>query len=921
MKRFHAFLALFCLSSSSGYALDPGVQKLFGRWASVPASYQLGYHDHASPLRGGSEMAVSQKWLLVGAPESSEGGISSLGAVQVFNAVTGAWVRKLLPPAPQVLKTCFGQSCAIVGDLALIGAPDSSDATPGAVHVYNLVTGLLVRTLKPSLVVASNGDRFGCSVAVAGNRAVIGSCNDDASKGSAYIFDYTTGVNGIQKGKIMDSAGVANDRFGIAVAAEGNVCVVGSPKMDGKGGYLCFDLTTGETLDRRSPVSAVANDSAGHSIALSGGVVVMGAPQMTGTKQGKVFTRNLIGGSERTFTASDGAAGDSLGLSVAVESGLILAGAPENVDGGKAYFFDLNASGSTELRRFSANDALVDAIGGSVAVMGSSVFIAAGEDDTQSNQAGAVLLYKPIFRPMPLAKVTAKGDSAPGAADIYFNLMGDACLNAQSKIAFTSTLTGAGSNASKDVGVWNNLSNPNWLTLIAKSRDQYLSVTLANVKQPLLNNDAYGSFQASLSGAGVTSLNNQAIFLDDGAFITQVFRTGDIVPQFQAVLPTLAGAKPLSFQKVVQSRNGTTNILAGVCSLLQGFNETDATTDSGLFFRDQASAVVKTVREGATVGGKLHGQFMGRISQYDALAVYPVAVVEPPAMNQALLSKSFDAAPVLVSQKGGVIFGADSGVISGVTYSSYIGEGCDDGNVILFRSTIAGAGVTSANNEGLWRYYNSGTKQILRKGIDLGVPTGGYNPPAGLTGVKIAKFIAFWPTFGQHLVLVQLTGAGVSAANDQALLLFQTSGATDQLIVLMREGDHAPGCGSAKIGVINRVEVEPYYGTYLVHTTLTGAAVGTDLALFRGASHAPVSPVTDTLRRPFLILRKGQQFENQPSKVKSFSLPTTHLTAAGAGTTGLGSAVQETNTSTEFKDIALTIEFDNKVRQLMKGSP
>lgn len=922
MKRLHALLVLLSLTSSSGYAVDPSVQKLFGRWAASPLDYRLGFHETPGQLLGSAEMAVSQKWLVVGAPESSEGGLAALGAVQVYNAVTGAWVRKILPPAPQVFKTSFGQSCAIVGDLALIGAPDFSNVTSGAVHVYHLGTGALVRTLRPSSLDAP-GDRFGCSVAVAGKRAVIGSCRDDGTKGSAYIFDYTTGTNGTQIAKIFDTLGIAGDLFGIAVAAEGNVCVVGSPKMDSKGGYLCFDLTTGALLDRRSPAGAIANDSAGYTIAMSGGVIVMGAPQVTGAMQGKVFTRNLISSTERTLTASDGVAGAGLGLAVAVEGGLIVAGAPYRPSGGKAYIFDLNSASNTEMRSLSPQDPNVGALGGSLAVLGSTLYVAAGDDKTQAYQAGSVLMYRPVIRPLPLVKVTATGDSAPGAADIFFKTVGDASLNGQSEIAFSSTLSGAGSNASKDVGVCNNLLNPSWLDLVLKSRDTDGALTLTSVVKPLLNNNAYSFLQATLSGPGVTAANNRAIYADIGSYSEKLYRTGDAIAEFPAVLPVLAGAKLLSFQQVVQSRlnSPSPNTLAAACTLQVGYNATNAATDSGILIRNIVDGTNEAEREGDTRGGKTYGQFMGRISHYHSMLVYPTAVIASAATNQVLFSKNLGNNPVVVKEKGGLISGTNSGIIVDVMHSSFIGEGCDDGDNILYRSTIIGTGVTSANNEGLWRTQGGNTRQIFRKGTDLGIATPGYIPPTGLSGVKIAKFIAFWQTFNQQLALVQLSGTGVSAANDQALLLFQTAGADNQLIVLMREGDHAPGCGGASIGVINRVAVEPYYGSYLIHTTLVGAAVGTDLALFRGASHVSVSVTTDTLRRPFLILRKGQLFETQPIKVKSFSLPTTHLTAAGAGTTGLGSAMQETSAVSEFRDIALTIEFDNGVRQLMKGRP
>jgi hypothetical protein len=313
------------------------------------------------------------------------------------------------------------------------------------------------------------------------------------------------------------------------------------------------------------------------------------------------------------------------------------------------------------------------------------------------------------------------------------------------------------------------------------------------------------------------------------------------------------------------------------------------------------------------------------VAQYDALTVFATAVAggAPKTQDQAIFSRTFGGATATVSQKGvSPVHNAESTPITGATFASYIGESADATNV-LFRATIAGTPASAfpaAENEGLWLYNGNGTigRQILRKGVNLGAITANFIPPQGLAGVRIAKFISFWQTNGQQLALVQLAGTGVTAANDQALLLLQSNPA-NQLAVLIREGQIAPNCGNATIGVINRVEVEPHRGTYLVLSTLVGAAKGTDLALFQGASSLPVTATTDTLRRPYLVLRKGQLFNNQPSKVKSFSLPANNLTAGGAGATGLGKAIQEGTDPTAINDSVIVVEFDNGVRQIMKG--
>jgi hypothetical protein len=76
-----------------------------------------------------------------------------------------------------------------------------------------------------------------------------------------------------------------------------------------------------------------------------------------------------------------------------------------------------------------------------------------------------------------------------------------------------------------------------------------------------------------------------------------------------------------------------------------------------------------------------------------------------------------------------------------------------------------------------------------------------------------------------------------------------------------------------------------------VIATLTGAAKGTELALFTdNASHGNRFAQTP-LRRPFLRLRKGQLDDNQPGKIRSIGLPTSNITPSGAGGTGRGRSI------------------------------
>ena len=173
-------------------------------------------------------------------------------------------------------------------------------------------------------------------------------------------------------------------------------------------------------------------------------------------------------------------------------------------------------------------------------------------------------------------------------------------------------------------------------------------------------------------------------------------------------------------------------------------------------------------------------------------------------------------------------------------------------------------------------------------------------------GAGVSPLVTAW---GQ--ALVQLSGTGVSAVNDQALVLFQSN---YDYNVLMREGDAAPGCGNARIGVISRVEASTWFRGAAIVVSLTGATTTTDQALYSAILYAGNPTTQAILRRPILRLRKGQLFENQPGRVKSISLPSGSVTPWGAGGTGRGAGIAWGG------QLAFVVEFENGVRQVVKGT-
>ena len=931
------------------HATDIAHLKLTGHWDTANAGSfpGVGYHlgdDGATPP-GPNTLASNENWIVAGAPQAKTvGSIPPVqgGAVQVFNAVTGLQAYELVPPLvpPVVVNTRYGTACAVSGNVVVVGAPGPVGSSPGVAYVYKIGTGLPVlwQTLHPSNGVV--GDSFGSAVAISGNWVIVGSPNAAGGQGSAYVFNLATGV---QLGlPIPDPATtpLTTDAFGFSIAAEGNVAIISAPGVDtAKGAVFAYDLSTTLSpsppylIKEFQPSASVAGDQAGWSVAMHQGQMILGAPGAN-TGFGAIYVMGMLDGVENTLTGSDVGAGEGLGRCVATHQGLVIAGSPFQASNrGAIYLYDLNALNATtppgtEFQKLIPPDGGTTRFGLTVAIFGNQAAITAPDDNTQSAGAGAVYLMSPVQRPMPLTKVTAKGDFAPGANESNFGLIGDAFVSPLGEVALSSHTASAGPAwfGVLDVGIWNTLAPGQPLDLVLKSHNIDNGLLLGTVYNPLANFSASGSSLSVFQGifshllGGVTSLTDQAIYTDNGVTLTRILRTGDPTA-FASVGPP--GATPMSFGTAVQSQN--VDRVATICKLTGG---TSATNDSGLLWHP-ITGIEEAQREGQPAPGTSglnYGEFL-RVASYWDNVVYATAITGPVATNQAVFQKVFGGAITKVVQKGDA---AIPNNVGGAHYTALLGESSDDGEWVLFHATLGPPAVVGVNNDGLWLYSPGPTYSLVARTGDqvFSLPT----------GAKIASFINYWQTAGSTLALVTLKigSGGVLPANNHALIAFSNLGNIPP-VVLMRTGDPAPGCGAATISAINGVQIESKNAHYLVLASLAAPTVPAltpaentvfstmNVALFRGFANKPIGsdPYALTFRHPVPVLRKGQLFLNQCGKISSIALPTTNFAPAsgGAGNTGLGVIMSRSVDASTPNTVVIPVDFVGGVHQVMKGIP
>ena len=189
--------------------------------------------DGAAGDNFGFSVAISGNVAVVGAVFADPIGSNS-GCAYVFDATTGQELIKLLPD-DGAINDEFGVSVAVTGSTAIVGSfhDDDAGSNSGAAYLFDTTSGIQVAKLVAED--ATPEDRFGRSVGIIGSTAIIGAHRDDENgleAGSAYLFDTTTGS---QISKLLPSDPGIEDRFGRSVAISGDTALVGSFRDDDNG--------------------------------------------------------------------------------------------------------------------------------------------------------------------------------------------------------------------------------------------------------------------------------------------------------------------------------------------------------------------------------------------------------------------------------------------------------------------------------------------------------------------------------------------------------------------------------------------------------------------------------------------------------------------------------------------------------------
>jgi len=335
-----------------------------------------------------------------------------LCSLSVHGTARAEVTETLLRASDKAQSDNFGDSVSLVGDVALIGAPQIGKGGAGAAYVFRWDGSAWSEEQKLEAPVDDRdaGDAFGAAVALGSESlAVIGAFGDDetaGSAGAAYIYRYN-GTSWVLEQKLLAGDGVGSDEFGNEVAMDGDTAVVGARRDNHSGlsdpGSVYVFVYDGMTMTwlesaRLDADDAAAKDELGIDVAIDGSMIAAGAwrDDDGGSESGSVYTLNAP---QHKLVAADDDSFDWFGRGLDIRGDVLAVGAPGDDDAGdisgSVYVYRDPGSGFAFEQKLTASDADgQEEFGFSLALGNATLVVGAYLQDDNGVNAGAGYVYR-----------------------------------------------------------------------------------------------------------------------------------------------------------------------------------------------------------------------------------------------------------------------------------------------------------------------------------------------------------------------------------------------------------------------------------------------------------------------------------------------------------------------------------------------
>jgi choice-of-anchor B domain-containing protein len=346
-------------------------------FVAAPAGAQSFRSENASPppvvgfgaaiAFAGDDVVIGRPGMVIGFPMPA----GQRGGVHVFRRSPQGWAEAGTVTANGVGEMDgFGTSIAVDGNLMAVGAPRTAE-NRGAVYVFERDrSGRWTERARLAAGGAAAGDRFGSTLAIAGDALLVGA--PGLSQGTGAVIAFRRGANAgawSEAGRLAGAGMTAGDAFGSAMARSGDAVIVGAPGPGGglftqaqgrAGAAFIFRRASNDTWTEEAKLT-VSDDAVR---ALGGVVAVAGddayLPQPSADQaQGAIHHFRRSGGGWTyggKITAASRERGQFFGASVAVDGETMAVGAPfTNQGGGAVHILTRDASGAwTDVQKMTA---------------------------------------------------------------------------------------------------------------------------------------------------------------------------------------------------------------------------------------------------------------------------------------------------------------------------------------------------------------------------------------------------------------------------------------------------------------------------------------------------------------------------------------------------------------------------------------
>lgn len=349
----------------------------------------------------------------------------------------------------------------------------------------------------------------------------------------------------------------------------------------------------------------------------------------------------------------------------------------------------------------------------------------------------------PAIAEIDYAVVALTGDIAPGTDGATFSTVGGPTVNDLGDVLFVGQLSGPGVDSSNQSAIWSVINGEMELVIrrgdpMPGANGAVLHSTAATIA---ISNAGLVSFRGSLEGQGINDSNDFGLWSDHGSGLTLVARAGDAAPDAGGAL-----FDDFTPTFAVWNESGRTAFRANL-------------TGPGVFSSNNAGIWTDA-------GGTL-----------------------------ALVARLGESAPN----------------IENATFSALGYPVLNSSGFLVFSASVGGAGITESNEQGLWSNRSGGLAPIVRSGEIA-------------PGVGSAAFLAFAPPvvngYGQVAFAASLTGAAVDSSNNGGIW----SEGNGSLALVARKGDAAPGTTGAQFSGMSSPIIN---GSG--HVAFTGFLTGTEV--------------------------------------------------------------------------------------------